>query len=92
MEMKKLAALLFVVAFAVPALTACGSPCDKAFAKMEKCTLKEIPEKSRAKAKKSFAKMKDKFISECKKKEGKVKDCAKIDDCKKFDACMEKIK
>ena len=90
--MKKLAALLLVVAFAVPALAACGSPCDKAFAKVEKCTLKEIPKKARKKFKKNFKKMKKEFMSECKKKESKVKDCVKIDDCKKFDECMEKIK
>ena len=51
-----------------------------------------IPKKSRKKAKKGFKKMKKKFISECKKKESKVKDCVKIDDCKKFGECMEKIK
>lgn len=90
--MKKLAVLLFVVAFAAPALTACGGTCDKAFAKFEKCALKEIPKKHRKKFKKSVKKMKTKFMDECKKKESKVKDCVKMDDCKKFDECMEKVK
>ncbi len=90
--MKKLTALLFVLAFSVTALGACGGPCEKAYKKLEKCTLKELPKKNHAEFKKALKANKDKFMKECKKQKSKVEDCVKIDDCKKFDKCMDKIK